>query len=100
MSKVIMIVSFELNNQNLIEDWKKMSAKISADLEGVDGFIYRDSAISNDNKVYCILKWNSLEQSKKFRATIEAREDWPQLMADFSKIVNMETMTQEVLEVF
>ena len=99
MNKVIVIVSFELNDQNLIEDWKKMSAIISADLEGVNGFIYRDSAISKDKNVYCILKWNSKEQQEKFRVELESRKEWPEMMADFSRIVNMQTMKREILEV-
>lgn len=99
MTKIVMIVSFELNDPSLIEDWKKISAMISDDLAGVDGFIYRDSAISEDKTVFCILKWNSKEHQQKFRAELESSKEWPAMMADFARIVNMETMKQEFLEV-
>ena len=98
-AKGIVIVSFELNNQSFLEDWKKMSSMSSSDLEGIDGFIYRDSAVSEDKKVHCILKWNSLEQKQKFNKVLESREDWSKMMADFERIVNMQTMKQEILEV-
>ncbi len=99
MNKVIIVVSFGLNDESLMDDWKKMSSKISADLEGADGFIYRDSAIGEDKKVYCILKWNSNEQRQKFRTELESMKEWPEMMASFSRIVNMQTMKQEILEV-
>ncbi len=99
MSKIMMRVSFELNDQNMIEDWKKMSAMINADLAGVDGFISRDSVKDVDGKLYCILKWDSREQQETFRKKLEASENWPEMMKDFARIVNMETMQQEFLEV-
>lgn len=99
MSQVIMSVSFELNDPNLLSDWKKMSAMISSDLVGVDGFISRDSAQGKDGKVYCILKWESQKQQEAFRASLESRPEWGKMMEDFGRIVNLDTMAPELLEV-
>lgn len=99
MSKIIVNASFYLNDESLLEDWKKMSAVIDEDLVGVDGFISRDSAIGEDKKVYCILKWDSLTQQEAFMKSFEEREDSAELMAEFGRIVNMETMTRELLDV-
>ena len=100
MPKIIMFVSFELNNPNLLNDWKTLSAIINDDLQGVDGFISRDSAQGKDGTIYCILKWHSQAQQEAFRASLEARPEWPQMMEDFGRIVNLDTMAPEVLEVF
>ena len=99
MSKIMLMASFQLNSPDLLEDWKKMSAMISADLQGVDGFISRDSVREENGTVYCILKWASKEQQENFRKALEAREEWPELMGEFSRIVNMETMKEEFFEV-
>ncbi|MBT5230992.1 MAG: hypothetical protein HOM11_12035 [Methylococcales bacterium] len=99
MSEVIAVVTFELNNQDLLNDWKDMSAMISADIAGAEGFISRDSAQGEDGKVYCILKWASVAHQEAFMAALEARDEWAKMMEDFGKIVNLETMTTEILQV-
>ncbi len=98
MQNIIALISFELNDQNLTDAWKKMSDEITKSLQGVDGFIYRDSAIGEDGKVYCILKWESEEKQLAFKKTMET-EAFQEKMKDFGKFVNMATMKSEVLKV-
>lgn len=99
MSKVMKIVSFELNNMNLLDEWKKVSAMIDSDLQGVDGFISRDSLKGSDNKIYCILKWETKEQQEAYRVILEEKMKDPEMSKSFGKFVNMKTMTSEFLEI-
>lgn len=98
MAKIIQIISFELNDENLMEDWKKMSAGISAALQNASGFISRDSAVGKDKKVYCVLKWENMEAQETVKKMMETPEMASE-MEKFGKIVNMQTMTEEFLEV-
>jgi heme-degrading monooxygenase HmoA len=98
MSKIIQIISFELNNQNLMEDWKKMSTGIAASLQNAPGFISRDSAVGKDKKVYCVLKWESMESQEAVKKMLESPE-MEGKMKEFGRIANMKTMTEEFLEV-
>lgn len=98
MQSIVALISFELNNQNLVDDWKKMSDEINKNLKEVDGFIYRDSAIGEDGRVHCILKWESVEKQAAFKKTMET-EAFQEKMKDFGKFVNMATMKSEVLKV-
>jgi hypothetical protein len=36
MKNIYVLVKFKLNNENLIEDWKKMSDEITEDLKKVE----------------------------------------------------------------
>jgi len=56
MSKYFIEVSFELNDGQL-ENWKKLSKEINNDLTNVEGFISRDSGVDENNRVYCLVKW-------------------------------------------
>ncbi len=95
--EIIQLVSFELINSNLKEEWKKMSDQISAGLQGEDGFIYRDSAIDENGKVYCILKWESKEKAEASRKRMQKK--YQDAMESFAKIANMDTMSSELLQV-
>ena len=99
MSKVMMIISFELNNMDLLDEWKGMSAMINSDLEGVDGFISRDSLKGSDDKIYCVIKWDTKKQQEAYRVKLEAKKEWPEMSKSFERLVNMKTMTNEILEV-
>lgn len=100
MENIYILVKFRLNNENLIDDWKKMSAKISSDMKWNDGFIFRDSATDKDWNVYCILKWESESKQKAFKVKMDKMfEEKPEIAKEFARIVNMETMTKELLEV-
>ena len=99
MSQVIVNVSFKLNDENLLDDWKKLSAIINLDLASVDGFLSRDSAIGDDGSVYCLVKWDSLEKQEMFMKSFEEQENHQEMMAEFGRLANMETMQRELLEV-
>ncbi len=98
MKSVVALVSFKLNEDILVEDWKKMSDGINQSLQNVEGFIYRDSAISDDGNVYCILKWESAEKQEAFLKTMKG-DEFKNEMDEFARLVNMETMKSEVLKV-
>jgi len=99
MKNVVLIASFQLNDMSLLPDWKKMSDGISENLKHVDGFIARDSTIGEDKKVYCIVKWESAEKQATFRKNFESDPKMKNEMIEFARIVNMETMTSEILKV-
>lgn len=98
MKNIYVIAQFELNDKNLLDDWKIMSDNITKELKHVDGFISRDSAIDENGKVYCILKWENLEKRTAFAKTME-EDSFKEKMADFSRIANMETMKMETYTV-
>ena len=95
--EIIQLINFELINSNLKEEWKKMSNQISAGLEGEDGFIYRDSAIDENGKVYCILKWESKEKAEASQKRMQKK--YRNAMESFAKIANMNTMSSKILQV-
>ena len=98
MPKIIQLASFELNDENLMEDWKKMSAGISASLQNAPGFISRDSAVGKDKKVHCVLKWENMEAQETVKKMLESPE-MEEKMKEFGRIANMSTMKEEFLEV-
>jgi len=98
MENIIVMASFELNEIGLLNDWKKMSNGITESLKKVDGFIARDSVIGEDNKVYCIVKWENLEKRTAFSKTMED-DSFKDQMVEFSRIVNMETMKSDIYKV-
>lgn len=99
MKNIILLVSFELNDANLIEDWKKMSAGITAQLQSVDGFISRDSGVDEAGNVHCMVKWENAEKQKAFRKVLES-EEFAENMKEFAKIANMQTMKEVIVELF
>lgn len=100
MGKFFLIMSFNLNDENLTGDWQILSKEIDADIAKADGFISRDSGIDEQGRVYCLVKWQSKSHQEAFRKVLEASEEWPQMMQRFSAIVNMETVTDQMIEVF
>jgi len=98
MQNVIAIVSFKLNDANLLGEWKIISDNINQSLNGVDGFISRDSAIGEDGKVYCILKWENVEKQNAFKKVLQS-DEFKGRFESFGKIVNIETMNSENLKV-
>ncbi|HIQ47696.1 MAG TPA: hypothetical protein EYH57_08770 [Sulfurovum sp.] len=101
MSQIIVIARLELNKKNMLDEWKVLSRQIGEDLEGEDGFIYRDSVIHDDGSISCILKWESRAHQEKFMEDLAARTDMitNMRMEDFERIVNVSTIKQEFLEI-
>jgi len=97
----MVIAKLKLNNENLLEDWKTISKKIDSDLAGADGFISRDSVQGEDGMIYCVLKWESKSQQEKFMADVMSRtnEESQAMMAEFGRVVDMESMSKEFFEV-
>jgi len=100
MSEYFVIMSFELNEKDLIDDWKALSKEIDEDIAKADGFISRDSGIDEHGRVYCLVKWQSKAHQETFKKLLEARQEWPQMMQHFSSIVNIETSTNQAIEIF
>jgi hypothetical protein len=75
-----------------------MSAGISDSLKSDHGFISRDSAISSDGKIYCVLKWENRKSQKASEETLENPE-MAGVMKEFARIANMQTMKEEFLEI-
>lgn len=98
MSKVVVIASFELTNENLLEEWKKVSATITESLKQEDGFISRYSGQGEDGRIYCVIKWENMEKRKAFGKKME-EDSFKEKMKDFGKIAKMESMKMEVLTV-
>lgn len=100
MENIYVLVKFELNSPDLLEDWKKMSSNITSQISGAPWFLFRDSAVDDNGNVYCIIKWETEEQQKTFRAKMDKMfEEQPEIMQEFGRIANMKTMTMEKLRV-
>jgi len=101
MADIKIIATLELNSSDLLEDWKKISAEITADLKAnATGFVSRVSGIDEDGLVFCILQWNSVEDSEAFMQTLPLRPNFMEKMADFARVVNMESMTKKIITLF
>ena len=100
MSGFFVLVSFELNDKDLLSDWKVLSKEIDDDISGVQGFISRDSGIDEQGYVYCLLKWESRAYQEAFMKQLESRDDWPKTMENFGRIANMETIMFKNIELF
>ena len=97
---VIIIATLELNSPELLADWKAISDEISADLKAnAKGFISRASAVDENGLVYCVLKWTSQADSEAFMQSLMLRPSFMEQMAEFGRVVNMESMTKKVLDV-
>ena len=93
-------IKFKLNEWVKVEDWKKMSDHINSEFVWVDGFLFRDSAIDEKGNVYCIIKWENPEKQKTFRKELDKKiEENSEIMETFGKLVNMKTMTMDMLTV-
>ena len=100
MKEVYILVKFVLNEGVKIEDWKKMSDGITADMKGADGLQFRESAVDEKWNVYCILKWDTIEQRTVFHDNMMKKfKEKPEIMEAFWKVVDMETFTMDVLKV-
>lgn len=100
MKKVYVIASFYLKSPDLLEDWKKLSDHITAELSTVDGFLSREVAQWEDGKISCILTWENKEKQQAFaKQFAQMQKENPEQFSEFGRIANMETMTKEVLEV-
>ena len=99
MSKIMIMKSFELNSIDLLDDWKTVSETLNSNLKGADGFISRDSLKGSGNKVFCCVKWESEEKKETFRKKLEAKKEWPEIQKNLKRVINMETMNMQVLEV-
>jgi len=93
------MVSFELNSKELLTDWKELSKVINEDLQSVDGFISRDSAQDENGLVYCIVRWKDESFQEKFMQKFSASPSFESDMAEFGRIVNMETMVSKTLNI-
>ncbi|SMN00433.1 hypothetical protein SPONL_1310 [uncultured Candidatus Thioglobus sp.] len=100
MSEYFVIMSFELNDKNLMDDWKALSKEIDEDIAKAEGFISRDSGVDEDGRVYCLVKWKSKMHQENFRTQLETRIDYAEIMQDFARIGNMETSVNQMIEVF
>jgi len=98
MQNIIALISLKLNSPNLKDEWKKMSDAITKSLENVDGFIYRDSALSEDGTVYCVIKWENAEKQEAFRKILES-DAFKNEMIEFAKIADVQSMKSEILKV-
>jgi len=101
MSQIIVIATLKLSNKNMLDDWKVLSRQIGEELEGQDGFIYRDSVISEDGTISCILKWESKIHQERFMEDLSSRTDMitNMRMDEFERVVDVSSIKQEFLEV-
>ncbi len=100
MSGFFVLVSFELNDKNLLIDWKVLSKEIDDNILGVKGFISRDSGIDEQGYVYCLVKWQSRADQEAFKKQFESKDDWSKTMEDFGRIANMETIMFKNIALF
>jgi len=101
MEKIMVIATLKLNDENLLDDWRIISAKITEELVDEDGFLSRDVIRGDDGVISCILKWESKEKQEKFMNALIARTDEESLamMAEFGRIVDAKNMTREYFKV-
>jgi len=100
MKNVYVLIQFKLNEGIEIEEWEKISNNIDKDIAGFDGFQFRDSGVDEKWNVHCIIKWDSLEQQKIFKAEKDKElEENPEMMKEIGRIADMKTMKKEILEV-
>ena len=101
MSDIKIIATLQLNAPELLEDWKRISADITADLEtNAAGFVSRESGVDENGLVHCILQWKSHEDSEAFMQSLPMRPDFMEKMSDFSRVVNMKTMSKKIIDLF
>jgi hypothetical protein len=99
MSKFFVIESFELHDGQL-ENWKILSKEIDIYMAKVEGFISRNSGIDENNKIYCLVKWQSKSYQEEAIKRLELRDDYNEIMAHFNNIANMQTNKRQEIEIF
>ena len=90
------IVKFNLVDTSLENDWNELSSKIQMGISQSDGFISRDTGKDVDGNFYCIVKFESAEQSQKNMENAE--KNYPEMFEAFGKIVDMASMKKTVVE--
>ncbi|MEE9327974.1 MAG: hypothetical protein V3U71_11865 [Cocleimonas sp.] len=99
MNPFTIIESFELHEGQL-ENWKALSEEIDKDIAKAEGFVSRDSGIDAEDRVYCIVKWESKAHQEGFMENFMAQEGADEMMKQFGSIANMETETRKEVEIF
>ena len=99
MNPFTIIESFELHSGQL-ENWKELSKIIDTDIAKAEGFISRDSGIDADNRVYCIVKWESKAHQELFMKNFMSQEGADEMMSHFGSIANMETEIRQEIDIF
>lgn len=99
MNQYFVIESFELHDGQL-DNWKKLSKEIATDIAQAPGFISRDSGIDANNRVYCLVKWQSKSHQQAFMQQLEARDGWEDMLGHFGSIANMQTDKRQEIEIF
>ena len=101
MAHIMIIATLQLNDPTLLEDWKDISAEISNDLkENAKGFISRVSGVDEEGTIYCILEWENRESSEAFMQTLPTRPDFMEKMANFSRVVDIQSMQKKTVDLF
>ncbi|MDQ7009890.1 MAG: hypothetical protein Q9M94_06365 [Candidatus Gracilibacteria bacterium] len=96
MKEIITLVEFKLNEGIDISEWKEMSSKANGIVGGIKGFQFRYSGVDNDGTVYCILKWDSAEDSSKFDDVLATK---PEIGKEFERLCDMKTMKMKNINV-
>ena len=100
MKNIYVLVKFQLKEWVDISEWKTVSDGITEKIEKEEGCFFRDSAVDEAGNVYCIIKWESEEKQKAFKKKFHAEmKEKPEIMKEFSRIGDMDTMTMDILEV-
>ncbi len=99
MKPFTIIESFKLHEGQL-ENWKKLSKDIDTDIAKAKGFISRDSGVDADDRVYCIVKWESKAHQEIFMQELMAGEGADEMMKHFGSIANMETEVRHEVDIF
>jgi len=100
MENTYILVKFRLNEGIDISEWKQMSDEITEKIEKEEGCYFRDSAVDTDGNVYCIIKWENEEKQKAFKEKFHAEmAEKPEIMKEFSRLGDMDTMSVDVLRV-
>ncbi|WP_428087623.1 hypothetical protein [Candidatus Thioglobus sp.] len=100
MSEYFVTMSFELNDENLMNDWKALSKEIDEDISKAEGFISRDSGVDEAGRVYCLVKWQNKTHQENFMQALESKPEWPKMMQHFSSIANMDTAVNQAIDIF
>ena len=96
MKNMYVIVKFKLNEGSDVSEWKTMSDEIQKDITWADGLQFRDSGVDENGNVYCIIKWDTIEQQVTFRAAMDKKfEAHPEMMKEFGRICDMKSMTMD-----
>lgn len=100
MENIYVQVKFKLNEGVKIEEWKNLSDNINNDIKWTNWLKFRDSAVDEKGNVYCILKWDSLEQRTVFYDKMQKDfKENPEKMEEFWKIVDIKTMEMNILNI-